>query len=67
MVIHASRFMKQFDIRIDETIRFVDPHEGPNGIWILDLNTAIVTDKVRKHWRRKKRGDLDDKERLDDF
>lgn len=54
VVIHASRFMRQFEIRIEETIRFVNPYEGPNGIWILDLNTAIVTDKVRKHWRRKK-------------
>jgi hypothetical protein len=50
-VLRASRFMKHFGIEIEETIRFREPEETQDGMWIFDLTTAYVPDKVRRNYR----------------
>jgi len=70
-VIRAARLMKQFGIEIAETIRFPAP-EVEGRVLVLDLGSAIVPDKVRKHFRNRRRAlennrRENDKERLDNI
>lgn len=52
--IRAHRLLKQFNITIPETVRFLPPREEKDRIFALDLATAYVPEEVKKHWRRKK-------------
>jgi hypothetical protein len=47
-VIHAFRLLKEFGIKIDETIEFKDPEVDYDGQLILDLRTARVSPRGRK-------------------
>ncbi len=51
-IIRARRLMKQFNIQITDTIRFLPPTEEKDGIYSLDLTTAYVPEQVKRHWRR---------------
>ena len=53
-VLRARRFLKQFGVRVTETVRFLPPKQEKDRIWILDLKTAYVPDQVKKHWRNVK-------------
>ena len=46
-VIHAFRLLKEFGIKIDETIEFKDPEIDYDGQLILDLRTARISPRRR--------------------
>jgi hypothetical protein len=47
-IICAFRLLKEFGIKIDETIEFKDPEVDYDGQLILDLRTARVSPRGRK-------------------
>ena len=46
-ILCAFRLLKEFDIKIDETIEFKDPEIDLSGQLILDLRTARVSPRRR--------------------
>ena len=47
----AYRMMREYRISLPETIEFVDPETDEDGILILDLRTARVSERAR-NWRK---------------
>ena len=43
--------MREYRISLPETIEFVDPETDKDGILILDLRTARVSERAR-NWRK---------------
>lgn len=52
--IHAYRLIKECDIRLPQTIQFVDPEIDHDGILQLDLRTAKVSQRSIAHYRRRR-------------
>ena len=53
--VHGCGAIKEFGIRLPETVRFYDADIDQDGILILDLRTARVPPNVTNHHRRKDR------------
>ena len=46
-VVRAFRLMQEFGINLPETVRFHDAEIDPDGILILDLRTAKVSERAK--------------------
>jgi len=57
-VVRAYRLTQEFGIALPETIRFHDPEIDQDGILILDLRTARLSERAGNHVRNKERHQL---------
>lgn len=53
-VVRAYRLMQEFGITLPETIRFHDPEIDQDGILILDLRTARISERAGNRFRNRR-------------
>lgn len=54
-VVHAYRLIQDEGIRLPMTIQFEDPEINEDGILVLDLRTAKVSERAKNHYKRRGR------------
>jgi len=54
-VIRANRLIHEWGISLPDTMRFVHPAPDQDGILILDLRTAEISQQAVHHWTRKRK------------
>jgi hypothetical protein len=52
--ISAYRLLKEYSLRVPQTLIFPDADIDEDGILVLDLRTAEVSNRVRNHPRRRR-------------
>lgn len=52
--IRAKRLVTEWGISLPDVMNFVNPEPDQNGILILDLRTAKISNQAVHHWTRKK-------------
>ena len=52
-VVHAYRLIQDEGIRLPQTIQFDDPEIDQDGVLVLDLRTARISERARNHYRRR--------------
>lgn len=56
--VRAFVLIKEFGIQIAETLEFIDAEIDQDGILILDLNTAKISNRALRHPRRRNRDEI---------
>ena len=56
-VVRANRLLKEYGVKIPDTLEFQDVEIDPDGMLIVDLRTARVSPKAHSQRRKKIRGE----------
>lgn len=54
-MIRAGRLIHEWSISLPDTMRFIHPAPDQDGVLILDLRTAEISQQAVHHWTRKRK------------